>query len=195
MDIDRIIGLLLRWCLTMSAQITAWAMQFGRWIQTQIVMRRTSQSVSIALQSARGVPASMPAPAAFAAAMPAGRVSSELPPGENAQSKASQPVTETIKEQQSDTRTDDLDWAGSLSHAAVASQHLSNVLAMVRAGWIILQQERVQDASPAFDAIEAFQIRTALALAPFLEQMTEAQHEEFFSDFDADFPTNLQGIE
>ena len=92
---------------------------------------------------------------------------------------------------------DDLDWAGSLSHAAVASQHLSNLLAMVRAGWIVVEHERLKDVSPALDAIEVFQNRTALALAPLLEQMTEAQHAEFFSDFDADFPPNLdlEGIE
>lgn len=90
---------------------------------------------------------------------------------------------------------DDLDWAGSLSHAAVASQHLANILSMVRAGWIVVELQHLQDASPALDAMEAFQSRTAMALAPLLEQMTEAQHAEFFSDFGADFPTELQGIE
>lgn len=90
---------------------------------------------------------------------------------------------------------DDLDWAGSLSHAAVASQHLANVLAMVRAGWLAIEHDRLQDASPALDAMEAFQSRTAIALAPILEQMTEAQHAEFFADFGADFPPELQGVE
>jgi hypothetical protein len=90
---------------------------------------------------------------------------------------------------------DDLDWAGSLSHAAVASQHLANVLAMVRAGWLAIEHDRLQDASPALDAMEAFQSRTAIALAPILEQMTEAQYAEFFADFDADFPPELQGVE
>ena len=90
---------------------------------------------------------------------------------------------------------DDLDWAGSLSHAAVASQHLANLLAMVRAGWLAIEHDRLQDASPALDAMEAFQSRTAIALAPILEQMTEAQHAEFFADFDADFPPELLGVE
>jgi hypothetical protein len=90
---------------------------------------------------------------------------------------------------------DDLEWAGSLSHAAVASQHLANVLAMVRAGWLAIEHDRLQDASPVLDAMEAFQSRTAIALAPILEQMSEAQHAEFFADFGADFPAELQGIE
>ena len=205
MEMERIIGVMLRWCLTLTALITAWAMRFGRWTQNQIIMHKASKSVSIAPQSARGVPALVPAPsvpaalvpsapAAFAA-MPVSQVPIVLPTEISPRPEPTTPITKPIDEQQSDSSPDDLDWAGSLSHAAVAATHLSNVLAMVRAGWIVVAHERLQDASPALDAIEAFQTRTVLALAPCLEQMTEAQHAEFFSDFGADFPTHLQGIE
>ena len=65
MEMERIISVMLRWCLTLTALMTAWAMRFGRWTQNQIIMHKTSKSVSIAPQSARGVPAFASVPEAM----------------------------------------------------------------------------------------------------------------------------------
>lgn len=89
----------------------------------------------------------------------------------------------------------ELDWAGSLSHAAVASLHLGNVLDLVRAGWLIPDDAHVADVGAALDAMEAFQDRTATAVAPLLDTMTDDQRAEFFADFGDDFPRDLPDLD
>lgn len=86
---------------------------------------------------------------------------------------------------------DELDWAGSLSHAAVASLHLGNILDLVRAGWLIPDDTHVADVGAA----EAFQDRTAAAVAPLLDAMTNDQRAEFFADFGDDFPRDLPNLD
>ena len=90
---------------------------------------------------------------------------------------------------------DELDWAGSLSHAAVASLHLGNVLDLVRAGWLIPDEAHVADVGAALDAMEAFQDRTTAAVAPLLDAMTDDQRAEFFADFGDDFPHDLPNLD
>ena len=90
---------------------------------------------------------------------------------------------------------DELDWAGSLSHAVVAGTHLAQALAMVRAGWLVPDESHLADVLIALDAMEAFQERTECAIAPLLGAMTEAQQAEFFGDFGSDFPPELPGLE
>ncbi len=90
---------------------------------------------------------------------------------------------------------DELDWAGSLSHAAVASLHLGNILDLVRAGWLIPDDTHVADVGAALDAMEAFQDRTAAAVAPLLDAMTNDQRAEFFADFGDDFPRDLPNLD
>lgn len=140
------------------------------------------------------VPHSVPMASPITQELPMLRLPAIANAAQPTQAKAQEPELELESDPEL-FEPDDLDWAGSLSHAAVASQHLANVLTMVRAGWLAIEHDRLQDASPALDAMEAFQSRTAIALAPILEQMTEAQHEEFFADFGADFPPELQGVE
>lgn len=90
---------------------------------------------------------------------------------------------------------DDLDWAGSLPHAAVASLHIGSVLTLIRAGWLVADELRLAEVSSLLDAMEAFQDRTANAIAPVLDAMTDEQHADFFSDFGADFPPELPGLD
>lgn len=90
---------------------------------------------------------------------------------------------------------DDLDWASSLPHAAVASLHIGSVLALVRAGWLVADELRLAEVSSVLDAMEAFQDRTANAIAPVLDTMTDEQRADFFSDFGADFPPELPDLD
>lgn len=90
---------------------------------------------------------------------------------------------------------DDLDWAGSLAHAAAASLHIGNVLAMVRAGWLIPDAEQLAGITAALDAMEAFHARTDMAVAPVLAAMDEGQQADFFGDFDADLPIDLPELD
>ncbi|MDL1869079.1 hypothetical protein FBQ98_06585 [Gammaproteobacteria bacterium PRO6] len=90
---------------------------------------------------------------------------------------------------------DDLDWAGSLAHAAAASLHIGNILAMVRAGWLIPDAEQLADITAALDAMEAFHTRTDSVIAPVLAAMDEDQQADFFGDFDADLPADLPELD
>jgi hypothetical protein len=90
---------------------------------------------------------------------------------------------------------DELDWAGSINHAVVASLHMRQVLAMVRAGWLVADEARLAEVGATLDALEAFQDRTEAAVAPLLSAMTEAQRIEFFEDFWAEFPIEHRELE
>ncbi len=90
---------------------------------------------------------------------------------------------------------DDLDWAGSLAHAAASSAHIGNILAMVRAGWLIPDAEQLADITAALDAMEAFHARTDSVIAPVLAAMDEDQQADFFGDFDADLPADLTELD
>jgi hypothetical protein len=85
--------------------------------------------------------------------------------------------------------------AGSLNHAAVASLHLSQVLAMVRAGWLVSERDHLDEVCAAFDAMEAFRDRTVSAIAPVVAAMTDEQRAEFFADFGAGLPPELPDLE
>ena len=90
---------------------------------------------------------------------------------------------------------DDLDWAGSLAHAAASSAHIGNILAMIRAGWLIPDAEQLAGVSIALDAMDAFHARTDSAIAPLLAAMDEDQLVNFFDDFDADLPPDLPELD
>lgn len=90
---------------------------------------------------------------------------------------------------------DDLDWAGSLAHAAASSAHIGNILAMIRAGWLIPDAEQLAGVSIALDAMDAFHARTDNAIAPLLASMDEDQLVDFFDDFDADLPPDLPELD
>lgn len=90
---------------------------------------------------------------------------------------------------------DDLDWAGSLAHAAASSAHIGNILAMIRAGWLIPDAEQLARVSIALDAMDAFHARTDSAIAPVLAAMDEDQLVDFFDDFDADLPPDLPELD
>lgn len=107
----------------------------------------------------------------------------------------SSPVTPTMESVDEQRPLDELDWAGSLSHAAVAGLHLHQVLAMVRAGWLVPDESRMAEVATALDAMEAFQDRTNSAIAPLLEVMSGDQNAEFFADFESDFPPELPELD
>jgi len=86
---------------------------------------------------------------------------------------------------------DELDWAGSLSHAGLTALHLDNVLSMVQTGWLMPHPDRTADVVPVLAALESFHARTCTALAPVLDQMTDDERAEFFGDDGADFPPQL----
>lgn len=86
---------------------------------------------------------------------------------------------------------DELDWAGSLSHAGLTALHLDNVLSMVQNGWLMPGPDRAAAVAPALAALEAFHARTCTAIAPMLDQMTDEQRAEFFADDGPDFPPQL----
>ena len=90
---------------------------------------------------------------------------------------------------------DGLDWAGSLAHAAASSAHIGNVIAMIRAGWLVPETERLATIMAALDAMEAFHARTDNAIAPVLAAMDETQLVDFFGDFDADLPIELPELD
>lgn len=90
---------------------------------------------------------------------------------------------------------DDLDWAGSLAHAAASSAHIGNILAMIRAGWLIPDAEQLAGVSIALHALDAFHARTDTAIAPVLAAMDEDQLVDFFDDFDADLPPELPELD
>lgn len=90
---------------------------------------------------------------------------------------------------------DDLDWAGSLAHAAASSAHIGNILAMIRAGWLIPDAEQLAGVSLVLDAMDAFHARTDTAIAPILAAMDEDQLVDFFDDFGADLPPDLPELD
>ena len=90
---------------------------------------------------------------------------------------------------------DELDWAGSLPHAAVSSLHLEQVVAMVRAGWLIPSREHATEVSKTLHIMAKFQDRTAVAIAPLLSTLSEEQSAEFFDDFMDVLPLELPQLE
>jgi hypothetical protein len=199
-DIDRFIVLIGRGLVAVASILGTMAIRGGERIKTWQQGRMQGRPQTAPGQPARpsaGVPANaMPARqhVGMLAVSPAPVVSMATPAVPLA------PISETSISTSAPPTTpenppDELDWAGSLSHAAVASLHLGQVLAMVRAGWLIPDESRLADVSAALDAMEAFQDRTASAIAPVLDAMTDEQRAEFFEDFGADFPPELPGLD
>ena len=155
--------------------------------------QKTAKAANLgAVGAAAGVPAAaavQPAPAP--APTPPTAPATPAPITPPAVAPAPPPASEIEVEHE----PDELDWAGSLSHAAVASLHLGNILDLVRAGWLIPDDTHVADVGAALDAMEAFQDRTAAAVAPLLDAMTNDQRAEFFADFGDDFPRDLPDLD
>ncbi len=151
--------------------------------------QKTAKAANLgAVGAAAGVPAAaavQPAPAPTPPTAPA------MPAPITPPTVAPAPLPASTIEHEPDER----DWAGSLSHAAVASLHLGNVLDLVRAGWLIPDDTHVADVGAALDAMEAFQDRTTAAVAPLLDAMTDDQRAEFFADFGDDFPHDLPNLD
>lgn len=83
---------------------------------------------------------------------------------------------------------DDLDWAAGLPHATIAAMHLSSMVGLVRAGWLVADPIRLNEVTAALDAMEVFGTRTMVAVAPVIDALDEEQRMEFFSNFAEDFP-------
>jgi hypothetical protein len=90
---------------------------------------------------------------------------------------------------------DDLDWAGSLSHAMVANMHFSQLLAMVRQGWLVPNVTRHSEVYQGLEVLSAFEERTTFALAPWVSAMNDAQQTQFFEGFEELLPPELEGLE
>lgn len=182
-----IVGAVMALCIGMSERLMA-------------VVRQKNPGNSPTVVAAKGVPAAAaatPATATTSAAQPVPAVTPAptLPEALATPAPVTPPVVAPEPQIEDAPEPDELDWAGSLSHAAVASLHLGHVLAMVRDGWLVPDEARMVDVGSALDAMEAFQDRTAAAVAPLLDAMTDDQRAEFFGDFDDDFPPALPELD
>ncbi len=119
---------------------------------------------------------------------------------QNAPMQTNMPVLSAIApvailEQKEPEPEDDLDWAGSLSHAMVSSLHLAQVLDLVRQGWLVPLAAKQNDVGGCLDVIAAFEERTACAISPIILAMTDAQRTEFFEGFEDLLPPELPELE
>ena len=80
---------------------------------------------------------------------------------------------------------DELDWAGSLNHAAAAAALLGEVLDALESGGLAIQPEHAATITPLAERLAAFQERTDGALGPLLGQMSEIELQDFMADFAA----------
>lgn len=78
---------------------------------------------------------------------------------------------------------DELDWAGSLNHAHAAATLLGEVLDQLEAGCIIVPTEHQARFMGLVERMAAFEDRTNVILAPLVETMSQAELQEFLTDF------------
>lgn len=192
MDLDRGIVLIVRGVIVAMGALGNLAIRAGErikaWQQSRMVVAPTAAPPAANSAVGGASPNAIPA-----------RQSITVADAPRASTPAAAPAPAPTRPQplpvQAEQLPDELDWAGSLPHAAVASAHLGHVLALVRSGWLVPDESRLADVSAALDAMEAFQNRTASVIAPVLHAMTDDQRVEFFGDFDADFPPELPDLE
>ncbi|MCI1728235.1 MAG: hypothetical protein LKM32_02135 [Chiayiivirga sp.] len=188
---DSFIVMAIRVLAQLSAYVGAWSIRLGEhlkaWQQQRPLPTNSTPN------GAAGVPANV---LATSAALAQVAVSPPIAPA--AAPPVSSPAISTTPKSvasEAEALPDELDWAGSLNHAAVASLHLSQVLAMVRAGWLVSERDHLDEVCAAFDAMEAFRDRTVSAIAPVVAAMTDEQRAEFFADFGAGLPPELPDLE
>ncbi|MBD8526224.1 hypothetical protein [Pseudomarimonas arenosa] len=192
---DAFLIALMRLVAQVAGLMGAWSIRLGEHLRTSQQRHRTASSPSGA-RSAPGVPAAT-IPRLDERPMAPQQVcrgtrAQEINPNESAPRK--RPLDGVVQPSLLNSQSDELDWAGSLSHAAVASSHLGSVVEMIHAGWLVSDESRVLEVAAELEAIQAFQERTDIALAPFLQAMTEQQQVDFFGDFQADFPPDFPDL-
>ena len=133
-------------------------------------------------------------------ARPAGTMSptastSSSPGSSSDSARAAAGIPDAPQVEDGERQEDGLAWAGSLAHAAAASAHIGNVIAMIRAGWLVPETEQLATIMAALDAMEAFHARTDNAIAPVLAAMDETQLVDLFDDFDTDLPIELPELD
>jgi len=138
---------------------------------------------------ARVTPPTAPAPAAAAVVAPVSptAVSEPLPVAAPAPAPAAPAAVATpaIDPDLAPGEPDDLDWAGSLNHAAAAAALLGEVLDALESGGLAIQPEHSATITPLAERLAAFQERTDGALGPLLGQMSEMELQDFMADFAA----------
>lgn len=198
MDLDRLIVILARALAALVGILGGLSIRAGERIKAWQQSRGQAPTQCQSMRAAAGVPAAgavvAPLPVVQPAAIAAvtAPMAAAPPPVATISPAATPPVS---VESEPASPPDELDWAGSLNHAAVAGLHLEHVLAMVRAGWLVSEGDHLDDVCAAFDAMEAFLDRTNSAIAPVLAAMTDEQRAEFFADFGGDFPPDLPELD
>lgn len=197
---DNLIVAVVRFLSALAAILGVWSIRLGERIKVWQQQHRTAAS-GPPIKGAAGVPAVAARPAHRPISMPAAKHAGM--PEVVAQTAAASPAIATTTpppppfagDVPPDRQPDELDWAGSLNHAAVASLHLGGVLAMVRAGWLVPDETHLADVSAALDAMEAFHVRTDDVIARVLATLPPEQQAEFFDGFGEGFPPELPGLE
>lgn len=190
---DNFIVMAVRTFAQVAAHIGAWSIRLGEWVKAW--QQHRPLPINSTSKGATGVPATVlasvaPTPLAHMDAPTSIATPATSPLVSPAISIALQAVSN-----EPEAPSNELDWAGSLNHAAVAGLHLSNALAMVRAGWLIPNEAYSANVSAALDTMEIFMDRTMAAVAPVLAVMSDDQRAGFFADFGADFPPDLPNLE
>lgn len=195
---DGFIVALVRLLAQLAGFLGAWSIRLGE--RAKVWQQQHRPTNGPAIKGAAGVPASAAIPAHRPASMPTAKHASmptvvTQPPAPSP-TIATAPTPPPISgEGQPEQPPDELDWAGSLNHAAVASLHLGGVLAMVRAGWLVPDETHLADVGAALDAMEAFHVRTDDVIARVLATLPPEQQAEFFDGFGEGFPPELPGLE
>lgn len=179
--LDSFIVATLRACTHVVVAGVRQSIRFGQYVSTwqqQRLVADRNKTPSTMGMPAKGIELHR------TASMPATKHESMPPPIVPLSTTATTPA-EAVPEGGSD----ELDWAGSLNHAAVSSLHLGNALAMVRAGWLVPDENHWDDVIAALAAMDSFQARTDDVIGRVLSTMTEQQHVDFFEGFGDGFPT------
>ena len=198
MDLDRLIVIRARALAALVGILGGLSIRAGERIKAWQQSRGQAPTQCQSMRAAAGVPAAgavvAPLPVVQPAAIAAvtAPMAAAPPPVATISPAATPPVS---VESEPASPPDELDWVGSLNHAAVAGLHLEHVLAMVSAGGLVSEGDHRDDVCAAFDAMEAFLDRTNSAIAPVLAAMTDEQRAEFFADFGGDFPPDLPELD
>lgn len=143
---------------------------------------------------ARVTPPTAPAPAAAAVVAPVSptAVSEPLPVAAPAPAPAAPAAVATpaIDPDLAPGEPDDLDWAGSLNHAAAAAALIGDVLDQLEAGRFVIPTEHEAQLLPLAERLAAFEDRTRSTLAPLIDGMNELEQQDFMADFAVYFDPN-----
>lgn len=193
MGIDNLALLLIRAVTAIFTGLMAIFILFSERFMAA-VRKATGKPASSApvVKTPTGVPAGVPAhvtpptaPAAAAVVAPVSptAVSEPLPVAAPAPAPAAAVATPAIDPDLAPGEPDDLDWAGSLNHAAAAAALIGDVLDQLEAGRFVIPTEHEAQLLPLAERLAAFEDRTRSTLAPLIDGMNELEQQDFMADF------------